>query len=236
MAAVVNNEKKLSDNEKIELLKDYKTLPLLWNQNEKSPKKTDKTNAAKDLAEKHGLTNEGLKRVIHSLRTSMTREVKKKQEHTGYVSNWKFYEHMQFLEEEIIKSLQPDKSSWTEDETVSLIEFYRENPCLWNHCSAEYRDRDAKNLAMEKLKDILKRFTEEEIKAHWHSVKTVFDREEKREKGSKKSGAGTTEVYSSDWKYYKLLMFVKDCAEVDDSTSTLSIIQSGTYITFVKNV
>ena len=66
MAAVVNNEKKLSDNEKIELLKDYKTLPLLWNQNEKSPKKTDKTNAAKDLAEKHGLTNEGLKRVIHS--------------------------------------------------------------------------------------------------------------------------------------------------------------------------
>ena len=34
-------EKKSSDNEKIELLKDYKTLPLLWNQNEKSPKKTD---------------------------------------------------------------------------------------------------------------------------------------------------------------------------------------------------
>ena len=72
MAAVVNNEKKLSDNEKIELLKDYKTLPLLWNQNEKSPKKTNKTNAAKDLAEKHGLTKEGLKRVIHSVRTSMT--------------------------------------------------------------------------------------------------------------------------------------------------------------------
>ena len=46
MAAVVNNENKLSDNEKIELLKDYKTLPLLWNQNEKSPKKTDKTNTA----------------------------------------------------------------------------------------------------------------------------------------------------------------------------------------------
>ena len=36
-------EKKSSDNEKIELLKDYKTLPLLWNQNEKSPKKIDKT-------------------------------------------------------------------------------------------------------------------------------------------------------------------------------------------------
>ena len=61
MAAVVNNEKKLSDNEKIELLKDYKTLPLLWNQNEKSPKKTYKTNAAKYLAEKPGLTIEGLK-------------------------------------------------------------------------------------------------------------------------------------------------------------------------------
>ena len=88
---------------------------------------------------------------------------------------------------------------------------------------------------MEKLKGMLKRFTEEEIKAHWHAVKTVFDHEEKREKGSKKSAAGTTEVYSSDWKYYKLLMFVKDCAEVDDSTSTLSVIQSGAYITYVIN-
>jgi len=88
---------------------------------------------------------------------------------------------------------------------------------------------------MEKLKDMLKRFTEVEIKAHSHAVKTMFDREEKREKGSKKSGAGTTEVYSSDCKYYKRLTFVKDCAEVDDSTSTLSIIQSGAYITYVIN-
>ena len=103
--------------------------------NEKLPKKTDKTNAANDLAEKHGLTDEELQRVIHSFRTSMTREVKKKQEHAGYVFNWKFYEHMQFLEDEIIKSLQPEKNSWTEDETISLIEFYRENPCLWKHCT-----------------------------------------------------------------------------------------------------
>ena len=68
MAAVVNNENKLSDNEKIELLRDYKKLPLLWNQNEKSPKKAEKTKATNELAEKHRLTSEGLKRVIHSLR------------------------------------------------------------------------------------------------------------------------------------------------------------------------
>ena len=39
MAAVVNNEKKLSDNKKIELLKDYKTLPLLWNQTKNCQRK-----------------------------------------------------------------------------------------------------------------------------------------------------------------------------------------------------
>ena len=61
MVALVNKEKKLSDNEQIELLKDLQNIPLLWNQNEKSPKKTDK-------AEELALTNEGLKRVIHSLK------------------------------------------------------------------------------------------------------------------------------------------------------------------------
>ena len=61
MVALVNNEKKLSGNEQIELLKDLQNIPLLWNQNEKSPKKTVK-------AEELGLTNEGLKRVIHSLK------------------------------------------------------------------------------------------------------------------------------------------------------------------------
>ena len=94
--------KKLSDKGKIDLLKDYKELPLLWNSSEKSPNKAEKTQATKELAEKHGLTCEVLKKVVHSLRTSMTREVKKKQEQDGYISNWKFYDHMQFLEEEII--------------------------------------------------------------------------------------------------------------------------------------
>ncbi|KAJ7391209.1 hypothetical protein OS493_019340 [Desmophyllum pertusum] len=126
----------------------------------------EKTQAAKVLAEKHGFSCEGLKRVLHSLRTSMTREIKKKQEQEGFVINWKFYGHMQFLEEEIIKSLLSEKTLWNEEETITLIYFYRENPCIWNHCSVEYRDRNANNLAMEKLKDMLKRFTEDEIKNH----------------------------------------------------------------------
>ena len=66
MAAGVNNEKKLSDNEKMELLKDYKTLSLqLWNQNEKSPKKTDKTNAAKDLAPVVPRLDNSIRRINH---------------------------------------------------------------------------------------------------------------------------------------------------------------------------
>ena len=96
---------------------------------------------------------------------------------------WKFYEHREFLEAEILKSSQQEPE-WSDDETTRVIEFYKENPVLWNHCLTDYKDRNLKKLALEKLKSLLKNHSDDEIKNHWHSLKTIFDWEDKRQKGS----------------------------------------------------
>jgi hypothetical protein len=168
-----------------------------------------------------GLTSDGLKKLLHSLHTSMIREIKRSQEQEHYESKWKFYKHLKFLEDEIVKGLQQEPE-WSDEETMTVIEFYHTNPVLWNHCLSEYKDRNLKKLAMDKLTAILS-CSEEEIKNHWHSIKTVFDREDKRQKSSKKSGTSTSQVYKSNWKYFDCLAFVRDCAEVDVSKSTLNI-------------
>ena len=64
--------------------------------------------------------------------------------------------------------------------------------------------------------------SDEDVKSHWHSLKTIFDREEKRQRGSKKSGASSAEVYKTNWKYFNLLTFTKDCTAFDPSKSTMA--------------
>ena len=63
--------------------------------------------------------------------------------------------------------------------------------------------------------------SQDEIKQQWHSLKTIFDREDKRIEGSKHSGAGTDSVYKKGWKYFELINFTKECKEIDDSVCTL---------------
>ena len=49
-------ERKLQDNEKVELIKDYMKLPILWKNNDKSPRKAAGRNEeVNKLAKKHGL-------------------------------------------------------------------------------------------------------------------------------------------------------------------------------------
>jgi len=49
-----------------------------------------------------------------------------------------------------------------------LIDFYKENPLLWDISLQEYRNRDSRRLALTKLSDLLNK-TEEECKKQWHT-------------------------------------------------------------------
>ena len=125
---------------------------------------------------------------------------------------WKFYEHRKFLEAEILKSSQQEPE-WSDDETTTVIEFYKENPVLWNHCLTDYKDWNLKKLALEKLKSLLKNRSDDEIKNHWHSLKAIFDREDKRQKGSSQAQVlpkstrqvGSTLIYLSSQRIVLIL-------------------------------
>ena len=67
-----------------------------------------KQEAYEGIHAKYGVTSDGLKKFLHSLRMSMIREIKRPQEQEHYESKWKFYKHMEFLEGEIVKSLQQE--------------------------------------------------------------------------------------------------------------------------------
>ena len=41
-----------------------------------------------------------------------------------------------------------DQYDWTNEENETLIDFYRDNECLWNHHLDDYKNRDNCELAI----------------------------------------------------------------------------------------
>ena len=96
-----------------------------------------------------------------------------------------------------------------------MIEFNKQNEQLWNHNLPSYRDRNLKQLNYKKLNEILPGHSQDDLNKQWHILKTIFYRELKREEGTKVSGTGTNCVYTSQWKFFKALMFLKGSDDVD---------------------
>ena len=104
-----------------------------------------------------------------------------------------------------------------------LIDFYKANPCLWNHNLVEYRDRNLRDVLMQKLCSEFfdDKFTQEELKRVWHNLVTTYKREKQREEASSCSGSGTGDLYTSNWEYFTTMAFVDVTNNIDDSISTL---------------
>lgn len=101
---------------------------------------------------------------------------------------------MLFLKPTLDKACEKAEE-WPDEEKRSLINFYRQHEELWRHTLKDYHDRSRRQVLLGKLRDELNnKYTEKEIVATWNSIKTYFDREHLREKGSKTSGTGTLQV------------------------------------------
>ena len=204
-------------NKKRRLIAFYKENPSLWDSNnlyhKNKERREDLKGSLVDLFENE-FTIEKLEASFHSLRSSMLREVKKNIGVEVPSKKWKFYAEMEFL----VADLTKEKSEEIED----LIDFYRENPSLWNHNLEEYRDRVLRESLMTKLSESYDgRFTISELKACWHNTVTYYKTEKKREEASQSSGQASSEVYYSSWEFYNQMDFIDVTCDVDETVSSL---------------
>ncbi len=94
-------------------------------------RQTKKTEDTQALASRFRMPVDELKKLLHSLRTSMTREIKQMRENEGFVSRWKFFNDMEYLKDEIVKSIDDKQGKeWDVMEVETLIDFYKEHSFL----------------------------------------------------------------------------------------------------------
>ncbi|MPC91338.1 hypothetical protein E2C01_086366 [Portunus trituberculatus] len=66
---------------------------------------------------------------------------------------------------------------WTREATRHLIDLYREEPCLWNVKTVEYRNRDRKATTLQKIAEHMNNsgwsFSEEEVRKKIDTLKSV---------------------------------------------------------------
>ena len=213
----------MDENEKRMLIKFYRENSLLWKNNDPDHNNKRKRSMVKDeLAELFDgrYTIEVLEKTFNSLRTCFSREVKKESDGNPPKRKWKFYEDLEFLKVELTVSKK--KLNFEGIDIKTLINFYHSNPSLWNHNLAEYRDRDLRDVLLEKCVDEFdNRFTKEEIKQQWHNLMTTYKRENLRQEASKTSGSGTRDTYVTSWEYFNSMAFIEATGNVDDSLNTI---------------
>ena len=204
MAAMVDEEElllqdqgRLDDAGRLKLISFMKKMPCLWSSGKFT--KTEKNEAVKELEEEFNYehTGEELMSVWKSMRASMLREVKRVFKQKEYKSSWKFYQCMLFLKPVLDKMCQKAEE-WTDEEKRTLINYYNENPSLWNHKLKDYHDKARREVLLEKLRNALEdKYETKEIISTWNNLKTYYDKERLREEGSKVSGTGASQVIYS---------------------------------------
>ncbi|XP_077113969.1 uncharacterized protein LOC143769377 [Ranitomeya variabilis] len=104
----------------------------------------------------------------------------------------------------------------TEEFIRELIDMYRSLPCLWQIKSADYSNRNKKREAFAKLVALFKQHNPSEkvdetvVRKKIQGLRTVYKKELNKVVKSKKSGAGTDEVYVPSLWYFDLLGFTRD--------------------------
>ena len=182
----------------------------------RSQKSLKKDELLKELEGKFQI--ELLEKVFHGLRTSFLREFKKYKEGNLPKKPWKFYKSMLFFKEEQVVR----RAVFSMEEREILITFYQNNPALWNHGMVEYRDRNIRRSLIQKLVEQFdEKFTEEDIKKEWNSLLTHYKREKQSEVTSRPSGAGTDDIFNSNWEHIDQMEFLEATRETDSSINTL---------------
>lgn len=111
------------------------------------------------------------------------------------------------------------------DFLIEFIELYRSYPCLWKVKSQAYSNKLKKNQAYDvlvcKYRQVNHTATRETVVKRIASMRASFRKEFRKLENSKRSGAGTEDIYKPTLWYFDNLMFLKDQDNPRTGTSTL---------------
>lgn len=120
--------------------------------------------------------------------------------------------------------------NWDHNLVIKLIEMYEQETVLWNVSMSSHKNSNSRLDAIHNIATTLNK-SDIEVEKKLHTLKSQFLREKAKITKSKKSGAGTTDVYVPKWKYYQLLLFLSPSAE---PVSHMSSLKPATYSDMVS--
>ncbi|KAF5272444.1 hypothetical protein FQA39_LY07912 [Lamprigera yunnana] len=123
------------------------------------------------------------------------------------------------------EEMAPGEKKELEPNSRGFIATYRSEPCLWRIKSREYHDRDVREAAYDrlitKLKEIEPDANKSSVVKKINNFRSNVRKEKKKRDMSRKSGAGTDNVYSPKLWYFDLFDFLGDQDVPSTSSSNL---------------
>lgn len=104
---------------------------------------------------------------------------------------------------------------WGDEKTIQFIHLYREYECLWKPTSPLYKNKIAYSKIQEELN-----LSEKEIKNKIKSLRSTYHQERNKVEGSKRSGAGYSNIYKPSLIWFKEMDFINETFEYKNSIQT----------------
>ncbi|KAG5875074.1 hypothetical protein JTB14_004807 [Gonioctena quinquepunctata] len=99
--------------------------------------------------------------------------------------------------------------SFTNEQTLTLIDMYRVRPILWDPTQMEYGNKNKRHDMMMEIAVALA-IDEGDVEKKIKNLQTTFARERKKMKDSRKTGSGCEETYVNKWFAHQGMMFLAD--------------------------
>ncbi|KAF9418816.1 hypothetical protein HW555_004483 [Spodoptera exigua] len=93
---------------------------------------------------------------------------------------------------------------WSNEESLSFLEHYQMEPCIWNPKDANHKDKKKQADAWIRLAELTGRPVKE-IKNKKEILMTTFRKHLKKKRESMRSGAGAEEIYNPTWYAYETM-------------------------------
>lgn len=137
-------------------------------------------------------------------------------------------------DEDLVEEMDTSAKATKAEALRQFIETYESLPVLWNSSNEAYRNKAKKNAALDQLLQVFKALKPDAVRADVskkiNSLRTNFRKELKKIVSSKRSGAGTEDVYRPQSWIFDSLKFLQKIEQPVSSgvtcTSAVSIFRT----------